>query len=126
MTSYRGDYKGLGQIMCSAEMQEMVRQAGLGAMSFAVGIALRHLHFPRVITYVGKISYSLYLVHPLVLYSIPQASSRPVTYVRWVIAGVIASMATYHLVELPFQRWGRRLAKKVAVHPDDVAAGATF
>ena len=39
MTSYRGDYKGLGQIMCSAEMQELVRQAGLGAMSFAVGIA---------------------------------------------------------------------------------------
>jgi peptidoglycan/LPS O-acetylase OafA/YrhL len=79
-----------------------------------------------VVTYVGKISYSLYLVHPLVLYSIPQASSRPVTYGRWVVAGVIASMATYHLVELPFQRWGRRLARKVPVHPDDIAAGATF
>jgi peptidoglycan/LPS O-acetylase OafA/YrhL len=99
----------------------------LGAYAtFAVGIALRHLHFPRVVTYVGKISYSLYLVHPLVLYSIPQASSRPVTYGRWVVAGVIASMATYHLVELPFQRWGRRLARKVPVHPDDIAAGATF
>ena len=99
----------------------------LGAYAtFAVGIALRHRLFPRVVTYFGKISYSLYLVHPLVLYSIPQASSRSVTYVRWVVAGVIASMATYHLVERPFQRWGRRLARKVPVHPDDIAAGATF
>lgn len=99
----------------------------LGAYAvFGVGIALRHQHFPRVFTYFGKISYSLYLVHPLALYSIPQVSSRPVTYARWVVAAVIASIATYHLVERPFQRWGRRIARKVPIHPDDLAAGATF
>lgn len=99
----------------------------LGAYAtFGVGIALRHRLFPRVVTYLGKISYSLYLVHPLILYSIPQVASRKVTYTRWVIAAVLASMATYHLIERPFQRWGRRLARKVAIHPDDQVAAVDF
>lgn len=39
MTSYKGSYKGEGQIMRSPEMQELVRQVALGAMAYAVSIA---------------------------------------------------------------------------------------
>lgn len=91
---------------------------------FAVALLARNWHFPRLVTYVGKISYSLYLVHPLVLYSVPWASRRAYTYGRWVAGSFILAMVTYHLIEQPFQKWGRRLAKRVPIHPDDAAVAA--
>lgn len=92
--------------------------------TFAVALLARNLHFPRVITYVGKISYSLYLVHPLVLYSIPWASSKQITYTRWVVGSFLLAMITYHAIEKPFQKWGRRLSRRVKTHPDDLAITA--
>ncbi len=88
---------------------------------FGLGLALRHRHFPRVVTYVGKISYSLYLVHPLVLYSVPWASTKELTYLRWIVGSTLLAIATYHLIEQPFQKWGRTLSRRVAVHADDLA-----
>ncbi len=92
--------------------------------TFAAALAARNLRFPRPVTYVGRISYSLYLVHPLVLFSIPWAGTRSVTYARWVIGSFLAAACTYHLIERPFQKLGKRLSRKVAVHPDDRALGA--
>lgn len=91
---------------------------------FAVALLARNRHFPRLITYVGKISYSLYLVHPLVMFSVPWASRRAFTYGRWVAGSFVLAMLTYHLIEQPFQKWGRKLSKRVAIHPDDVAIAA--
>lgn len=91
---------------------------------FGLGLLARHRHFPRIATYVGKISYSLYLVHPLVLFSTGWASTRTITYLRWVIGSFILAMLTYHLIEQPFQRWGRRVSRTVTVHRDDIAAAA--
>ena len=40
---------------------------GLAGLTFAAGLAFRHVRWPRALTWLGLISYSLYLLHPLVI-----------------------------------------------------------
>lgn len=86
----------------------------LGAMAiFLVGLALRHRRFPWIAAELGRISYSVYLIHPLVLYGIrPFASSRLLTEVVWVVVTVLISMVTYRLIEKPFIAWGRKASAR--------------
>ncbi len=88
---------------------------------FGLGLLLRGRSWPRPLTYLGRISYSLYLVHTLVLYAVPwwseAAAARlglPVTwltYATWVLLTVLVSAVTYKYIEDPFQKLGHRLTK---------------
>jgi peptidoglycan/LPS O-acetylase OafA/YrhL len=92
------------------------------AVTFGIGLALRHRRVPRVLAWLGMISYSLYLIHPLILDAfrdiqpLHDASTALVVQIP-LAAGLLAviigaSAATYYLVEKPMQRAGHALARR--------------
>jgi peptidoglycan/LPS O-acetylase OafA/YrhL len=109
-----------------------VAAAGL---TFAVAMALRHRRVPSALAWLGVISYSVYLVHPVLIYcfhAIPGTAGPHPLYLQFLmLAGFIAVLlpvcaVTYYLVEVPMQRLGRRLARRLDVRfgPDRLAARA--
>lgn len=80
---------------------------------FAVALLFRHKAFPRVLRYFGTISYSLYLVHSIVLYTLPDPARHPWLGVAGgVVVTVAASALTYRFIEKPSIALGRRLTKR--------------
>ncbi|GAA3661371.1 hypothetical protein GCM10022224_026090 [Nonomuraea antimicrobica] len=72
---------------------------------FALAYALRERAFPRWPARLGVISFSVYLLHPILLYVVP---GLPLYF----LVLIPLSVLTYHLVEAPAQRLGRRLAAR--------------
>ncbi|MEU6785174.1 acyltransferase [Nonomuraea angiospora] len=70
--------------------------------AFGLAFALRRRAFPRWLARLGVISFSLYLLHPILLHVIP----NPVLYF---LALIPLSAMTYRLIEAPAQRLGKRL-----------------
>ncbi|MFI0356480.1 acyltransferase family protein [Actinomadura sp. 9N407] len=98
------------------------------ALVFAAGMALRHRKVPRRLARLGVISYSVYLVHPLLLAVLDviigrPGSDRPLLLVPYLILVLLVSEITYRIVEAPLQRYGRRLARRTAPAPPPVDAG---
>jgi peptidoglycan/LPS O-acetylase OafA/YrhL len=99
------------------------------ALTFGVGLWLRRRRVPKALAWLGLISYSLYLLHPLILDAFREvpmlhnASKGLVVQVPLavgLIAVVIAcSAVTYYLVEKPAQRLGHRLAKRWGARTSD-------
>jgi peptidoglycan/LPS O-acetylase OafA/YrhL len=101
------------------QFQWMTSIAG-AAVTFAIGLAVKNRKIPRAVAWLGLISYSVYLLHPLVFdayRSIPSLHRGHVmsTQVLLAVAStaviIAASAITYYLVERPMQRLGRRVAK---------------
>jgi peptidoglycan/LPS O-acetylase OafA/YrhL len=91
----------------------------LAGATFGVGLAVRRMRIPRWCAWLGVISYSVYLLHPLVFdayRSIPvlhRKHTMPDQFLFFVglLAVIIGlSALTYYLVEKPMQRLGRRVA----------------
>ncbi|MER5354949.1 acyltransferase [Kitasatospora sp. NPDC002551] len=96
----------------------------LGAwLSFGIGMALRKRRFPKVLTWLGAISFSVYLLHNPILHTIapklgvPPLPTTGAGKLLWTAeflgATLLASYLLYRLVEIPFQNLGRRLTKAV-------------
>jgi peptidoglycan/LPS O-acetylase OafA/YrhL len=90
----------------------------LAGLTFGAGLAFRHVRWPRALTWLGLISYSVYLLHPLanVAYHhfswTRQHHSFPlqVLLAAGIVTTVIAvSSLTYLFVERPMQNVGRRV-----------------
>jgi len=92
----------------------------MAVLTFAGGLAFRDLRWPRMLTWLGLISYSLYLLHPMLIEVyryLPWTAHR---YSFWpqllmdalflVILIALCSL-TYLFVERPMQNAGRRLAR---------------
>jgi peptidoglycan/LPS O-acetylase OafA/YrhL len=117
--------------------REWVISVALAGLTFAIGLALQSLRVPSILAWLGLISYSVYLLHPLLLDvydSIPFApgNRQPV----WLqmgatvvfLAVLLACCAgTYYLVEAPMQRLGRRVAARLDARfgPDRLDAAGT-
>ncbi|GAA4182173.1 hypothetical protein GCM10022252_07650 [Streptosporangium oxazolinicum] len=76
----------------------------LAAAFFAAGFAARRRSFPRWLAHLGVISFSLYLLHPLLLRVSP---NLPLFFLTLVPLCYL----THRLLEAPVQRLGRRLAR---------------
>jgi peptidoglycan/LPS O-acetylase OafA/YrhL len=94
----------------------------LAGLTFGAGLAGRHLRVPRWLSWLGLISYSLYLVHPLlieVLYTSVlhgrhySTLDRDGMAVLFVLVTIAVSSVTYLFVEKPMQSVGRRVAKRL-------------
>lgn len=92
----------------------------LAGLTFGLGLAFRHVRWPRILTWLGLISYSLYLLHPQlidVFRHLPWTSRHhslwPQLLVDAVFLVILIAMCslTYLLVERPMQNAGRRLAR---------------
>ncbi|MEV6156362.1 acyltransferase [Nonomuraea sp. NPDC052129] len=95
----------------------------LAAATFAGGMALRGRRVPRVLTWLGLISYSLYLVHhPLLKFFVEvsgdlRRSPLPLQLGMATLAMVLvllASALAYRFVEKPMQSLGRRVSRRAA------------
>ncbi|UBU08773.1 acyltransferase family protein [Nonomuraea gerenzanensis] len=90
----------------------------LAALTFAAAMALRARRLPAVLTWLGAISYSLYLVHLPILLVVMEVAGE----MRWSplpsqlgVSAIFlclllpASWLSHRYLELPMQRLGRRL-----------------
>jgi peptidoglycan/LPS O-acetylase OafA/YrhL len=93
----------------------------LAGATFGVGLAVRRWRVPGWCAWLGVISYSVYLLHPLVFNvyrSIPVLHRRhtmpnQVLFFAGIVAVILAlSALTYYLIEKPMQRLGHRVAAR--------------
>jgi len=87
----------------------------LAAATFAAGWALRRHRIPRWATRLGAISFSVYLLHPVLLMLSDQLGGTPdddspLRLAIFVVVLLAVSTLTHRYIELPFQRLGRTLA----------------
>ena len=95
----------------------------LAAVTFGLGLAVRKFRIPNALAWLGLVSYSVYLLHPLIFDAyrdIPVLHrAHPMSTQIWLALAILAvilaaSAVTYYGVEKPMQRLGRRVAKRWA------------
>ncbi|MFB9839760.1 acyltransferase family protein, partial [Actinoallomurus acaciae] len=89
----------------------------LAAVTFAAAWTLRHRRVPGGLAGLGKISFSLYLLHPVLLMISDQLGCTPdhddvPRLLVFVLVLIGAGTLTYRYVEAPCQRLGRRLTRR--------------
>jgi peptidoglycan/LPS O-acetylase OafA/YrhL len=89
----------------------------VAALTFAAGLALRHKRLPRLLTGLGVISYSIYLLHPVLFQSLDHIIGRPERDNPGILLCalallLLASLAGHRLIEAPTQRLGRVVARR--------------
>ena len=116
----------------------------LAGLTFGAGLAFRHVRWPAALTWLGLISYSVYLLHPALIDVFRRMTWTDRHYSFWpqllvdalFLATVVAvSSLTYLFVERPMQGVGRRVARWLdrqfgpdrvrAAAPEPVLAGRT-
>jgi peptidoglycan/LPS O-acetylase OafA/YrhL len=108
----------------------------LAAATFGLGMAARNRKVPRAAAWLGVISYSVYLLHPLVFDAyrdVPALhrldhSTEPVqagVFVALAVVIIAVSALTYYTIEKPMQRLGHRLARRAPGYTAGVAASAS-
>ena len=103
--------------------REWVMTVALAGLTFAIGMALRNLRMPAVLAWLGLVSYSLYLLHPLFLDAYDNLPFAPGDrQPAWLQVGatavffavlLVGCAGTYYLLEAPMQRLGRRVAARL-------------
>ncbi|MFV2173541.1 acyltransferase family protein [Actinomadura sp. LOL_011] len=94
----------------------------LAALTFATAWLLRDRTFPRWATGLGTVSYSLYLLHPILLAVAAQflgfgGRDDPPGLLLFLAVLLAVSWASQRWIEAPAQRLGRRLTRRVVPRP---------
>ncbi len=90
----------------------------LAVLTFGAGLAWRHRRIPRLLIGLGTISYSVYLVHPVLLAVSDGTFGRwqrdtPLLTAAFYAVLLPVSALTYRHVEAPGQTWGRKLVGRI-------------
>jgi peptidoglycan/LPS O-acetylase OafA/YrhL len=90
----------------------------LAVLTFGAGLLSRRRRIPRMLTGLGTISYSVYLVHPVLLAVIDHTIGRRrqdnlALEVAFFTVLLPLCLLTYRYIEAPSQTWGRRLARRM-------------
>ncbi|MEU4422329.1 acyltransferase [Actinoplanes sp. NPDC024001] len=86
------------------------------AASFAIAFAARHRAVPAVLTWLGALSYPLYLLHLLVLGLVVRLTGDPLLITLGFTVGTLSvAWVTHRWVELPGQALGRRIGERFPV-----------
>ncbi len=89
-------------------------------LTFAVAMALRHKKIPRALAWLGLVSYSVYLLHPVLIEiytSVPWTQNENFVPMELLMAGVfvlvllVSCGLTHRFIEAPMQRRGRLVAR---------------
>jgi peptidoglycan/LPS O-acetylase OafA/YrhL len=105
----------------------------LAGLTFGAALALRHVRWPRALTWLGLISYSVYLLHPLIIESYHHFGWTRLHHPFWLqvllaaallVILIAVSSLTYLFVERPMQNAGRRVGRWLDAHfgPDRMPA----
>lgn len=85
----------------------------LGAYAFFGALLLLRRHrFPSVLVLLGTISYSVYLMHALVLLLVPATGTAFQAFVLWNVVTLAGAAVTYRLVERPGIAAGRAVVAR--------------
>ncbi|MDX3386594.1 acyltransferase [Streptomyces niveiscabiei] len=89
----------------------------LAVLTFGAGLASRRRRTPRVLVGLGTVSYSVYLVHPLLLAVVDGTAGRRgedswLLEVGFCAVLLPVCVLTYRYVEVPGQEWGRAVARR--------------
>jgi peptidoglycan/LPS O-acetylase OafA/YrhL len=113
----------VAQNQTALEQREWVMSVALAGLTFAVGLALRNLRVPATLAWLGLVSYSVYIIHPLLLDlydNIPFAPGwgqptwmQAAAVVVFLAVLLACCTGTYYLVEAPMQRLGHRVAARL-------------
>lgn len=83
----------------------------LGFALFLVPMAMKNVEFPKVILWLGRISYSIYILHDVV--PIPRFLSGAAGFAFQLAETLILSALCYRFIELPGIEFGKRLIGKL-------------
>jgi peptidoglycan/LPS O-acetylase OafA/YrhL len=94
-----------------------------GAYVLFLGAYLLRAHrFPRMLVWLGTISYSLYLLHSPFVVLVPRWSNLFFSFAVMLAVMIMGSSLTYLLVEKPFIDWGKRIQIQVTRLPEAAIA----
>lgn len=78
---------------------------------FGCAYLMRSRPIHPALRYLGQISYSIYLMHPIVLDLIPRQASPALTLLIWLAGVLLLASATHRWIERPMIAWGQRLTR---------------
>jgi peptidoglycan/LPS O-acetylase OafA/YrhL len=118
------DWVMIPQPWQSVEQYTRGRHISLGTLlavvaTFAIGFALRHRRVPGWMAWLGRVSYSIYLLHPLVRVLLPELwpGAKQLPFAAqlgigavYLAATLLLAWAAYRWVERPGQRLGKHVA----------------
>ncbi|MFC4507446.1 MULTISPECIES: acyltransferase family protein [Streptomyces] len=89
----------------------------LAVLTFGAGLAVRRRRIPRPLSGLGTISYSVYLLHPVLLAVVAGTIGRvrrdsPLLEAAFFAVLLPLCVLTYRYVETPGQAWGRRPTRR--------------
>jgi peptidoglycan/LPS O-acetylase OafA/YrhL len=122
-------------VVHQAAYRQWLTSVGGAGLTFAVGLACRNKKVPAVFAWLGLISFSVYLVHPLMVEVFRRLSITQGPHPfpeQLLMVGVFLAILlvlcrlSHRFVESPMQRQGRRLAGWLDtwLGPDALPAGA--